>query len=161
MRFIDRIVIHCAATRITQDFTEEQVKESHIARGFRTWGYHYYIRKDGRIVTMRPIGQMGAHAIGYNAASIGICYEGGLDALGKSADTRTAAQKESLLKLLHELIPKYNIKFLSGHRNLSPDLNGDGKIDSWEWTKQCPCFDVYTEYSQEFSKYQLCYQWVE
>lgn len=151
MRRIDHIVIHCSATRCTQDFTEQQIKSSHIARGFRTWGYHYYIRKDGRVVTMRPIGEMGAHASRHNANSIGICYEGGLDASGKAADTRTPAQKESLLKLLGELIPRYKIKRLSGHRDLSPDLNKDGKITPNEWIKLCPCFDVKEEYKDVFA----------
>ena len=38
---------------------------------------------------------IGAHANHYNAHSIGICYEGGLDANGNPADTRTEAQKRS------------------------------------------------------------------
>jgi N-acetyl-anhydromuramyl-L-alanine amidase AmpD len=29
-----------------------------------------------------------------------------------------------------------------GHRDLSPDKNGDGKIDSRDWVKACPSFDV-------------------
>lgn len=149
MRFIDRITIHCSATREDRDFTENQVRDSHIARGFRTWGYHFYIRKNGSIVKMRPIDQMGAHASGFNS-SIGICYEGGLDSSGKPKDTRTQAQKDSIRKLLHQLVPEHNIKYLSGHRDLSPDLNGNGIIEEWEWAKSCPCYDVQKEYCNEF-----------
>jgi hypothetical protein len=29
-----------------------------------------------------------------------------------------------------------------GHRDLSPDLNGNGEIEPEEWIKQCPCFDT-------------------
>ena len=32
-----------------------------------------------------------------------------------------------------------------GHRDLSPDLNGNGEIEPEEWVKQCPCFDVSKE----------------
>lgn len=147
MRLIDRIVIHCSATRVTQDFTAEQVKASHIARKFRTWGYHYYIRKNGTINPMRPLDQMGAHATGYNAASIGVCYEGGLDANGKPADTRTPAQKKAMLELLQKLTAEFEIIYLDGHRDLSPDLNDDGIVESNEWIKVCPCFDVRAEFS--------------
>ena len=147
MRLIDRIVIHCSATSFTTDYTAEQIKLAHIARGFRTWGYHYYIRKDGTINTLRPIEQMGAHASGYNASSIGICYEGGLNASGKAADTRTPAQKKSMLELLQKLTAQFKILYLDGHRDLSPDLNDNGTVEPNEWIKMCPCFDVHKEFS--------------
>lgn len=151
IRLIDRIVIHCSATRVTQDFTAEQVKTAHIARKFRTWGYHYYIRKDGTINPMRPVDQMGAHATGYNAASIAICYEGGLDVNGKAVDTRTIAQKKAMLELLQKLTDQFNILYLDGHRDLSPDLDNDGTVEPHEWIKMCPCFDVHAEFSSYLS----------
>ena len=88
-RSISLIVIHCSATRVTQDFTFEQLEACHLARGFKSIGYHYYITKDGVVYPGRPESEVGAHARHYNAHSIGICYEGGLDKNGKPADTRT------------------------------------------------------------------------
>ena len=79
-RKISLIVIHCSATRVTQDFTFEKLEACHLARGFRSIGYHYYITKDGVIYPGRPESEIGAHARHFNAHSIGICYEGGLDA---------------------------------------------------------------------------------
>ncbi|MBP1594036.1 MAG: N-acetylmuramoyl-L-alanine amidase, partial [Bacteroidetes bacterium] len=38
---------------------------------------------------------------------------------------------------------------VTGHRDLSPDLNGNGVIESHEWLKQCPCFNVSEEFSEE------------
>ena len=32
-----------------------------------------------------------------------------------------------------------------GHRDLSPDLDGDGVVEPDEWTKACPCFEVKRE----------------
>jgi N-acetylmuramoyl-L-alanine amidase len=147
MRHIDRIVIHCSATKVTSDYTPEQLKKDHIARGFKTWGYHYYVRKDGAIIPMRPPSEIGAHASGYNANSIGICYEGGLDPACKPADTRTPQQRETLTNLIGELIAQYPIKHIDGHRDLSPDADGNGIVEPREWIKQCPCFDVKKEYS--------------
>ena len=44
-RSISLIVIHCSATRVTQDFTFEQLEACHLARGFKSIGYHYYITR--------------------------------------------------------------------------------------------------------------------
>ena len=79
MREINLIVIHCSATREDRCFTEYDLEECHRRRGFDGAGYHFYIRKNGKIVTTRPVERIGAHAKGFNAHSIGICYEGGLD----------------------------------------------------------------------------------
>ena len=95
MRKIDLIVIHCSATREDRCFTEFDLDVCHRRRGFNGPGYHFYIRKDGRIVSTRPVEKIGAHAKGHNATSIGICYEGGLDARGRPKDTRTEWQVHS------------------------------------------------------------------
>ena len=102
-RKIDLIVVHCSATRVNQDFPVEALEACHKARGFHSIGYHYYITKDGMVYPCRPENEVGAHARHYNAHSIGICYEGGLDEKGKPADTRTPAQKDSLEDLLYGL----------------------------------------------------------
>ena len=70
-------------------------------------GKNYYITKDGEIYPCRPEEMIGAHANHYNAHSIGICYEGGLDANGNPADTRTEAQKRNMLELLKSLCLDY------------------------------------------------------
>ena len=85
-RRIDLIVIHCSATRVNKNFTVEQLEACHKARGFKGIGYHFYITKDGILYPCRPENEIGAHARHYNAHSIGICYEGGLDENGKPGD---------------------------------------------------------------------------
>ena len=60
MRKIDLIVLHCSATRETQEYTPEQLERDHKARGFVRAGYNYYIRRSGEIVPMRPIEQVPA-----------------------------------------------------------------------------------------------------
>ena len=131
-RKINLIVIHCSATRVDKDYTPEQLERDHKARGFNSAGYNYYIRKNGEV--------------GYNKNSIGICYEGGLDADGNPDDTRTDAQRSTIVELLLKLVAQFPDSRICGHRDLSPDLNGDGKITPNEWTKMCPCFDAEVEY---------------
>jgi len=145
MRKINLIVIHCSATRCDRNYTEQELTADHLRRGFSEAGYHFYIRKNGDIKTLRPLEKAGAHARGYNAHSIGICYEGGLDSHGIARDTRTEWQRHSLRVLIRTLLLDYPGAKVVGHRDLSPDLNHDGEIEPMEWTKQCPCFEVKKE----------------
>lgn len=116
-------------------------------RGFNGIGYHFYIRKNGDIKTTRPIERIGAHAKGFNRTSIGICYEGGLDCHGRPADTRTEWQVHSMHVLVLTLLRDYPGCRVCGHRDLSPDLNGNGEIEPEEWVKACPCFDAEEEWA--------------
>lgn len=81
-----------------------------------------------------------------NLNSIGICYEGGLDCHGRPADTRTEWQIHSMNVLILTLLRDYPGCRICGHRDLSPDLNGNGEIEPEEWVKACPCFDVTKEW---------------
>lgn len=148
MNTIKYFVIHCSATRSNMTYTSLQLDRDHRARGFRSAGYHFYIRRNGDTEALRPTHEPGAHARGYNDCSIGICYEGGLDAMARPADTRTPAQKDALRRLLQELRVKFPRARVIGHRDLSFDRNQDGHISPDEWMKACPCFDAHEEYSR-------------
>ena len=146
MRKIDLIVIHCSATRADRSLTLDDLEMQHRRRGFNGTGYHYYIRKDGTVHLTRPIERIGAHVKGFNSNSVGICYEGGLDARGNPKDTRTPEQRSALHLLVYQLLQQFRNARVCGHRDLSPDLDGDGKVEPWEWVKQCPCFEVSKEF---------------
>lgn len=124
------LVVHCSATRCDYPYTPEQMLRDHKARGFRTVGYHFYIRRDGSLTQHRRLLEVGAHARGFNRCSIGICYEGGLDHQGNPADTRTPQQKQRLRELLQILQRIFPGAMAVGHRDL-PGVK-----------KDCPCFDV-------------------
>lgn len=145
---IRRVFIHCTATREGQDIDAATIKRWHITpaskggRGWKDIGYHFVIRLDGTIEIGRPESVPGAHVEGFNTGSIGVVYVGGLDAQGRAKDTRTDAQKAAMEWLSRELGAAYPAARFMGHRDASPDRNGDGKITSNEWLKECPCFDV-------------------
>ena len=132
-RCIDLIVIHCSATRATRSYTVDDCRRDHRARDYADIGYHFYITRDGVVHRGRPLHTEGAHARGFNHHSIGICYEGGLDAEGRPADTRTLQQKNTLHRLLLRLKKDYPNVRIVGHRDL-PGV-----------TKDCPCFEVLSE----------------
>ena len=153
MKTIDAIVIHCSATRAGQDVRAADIDKWHKERGYAGIGYNFVIDLDGTVEVGRPLNRDGAHCntaglsgVSYNKHSIGICYVGGLDAFGNPADTRTPEQKLSLANLVYKLMDEYPIVEVIGHRDASPDKNGDGKITRNEWIKQCPCFDVRAEF---------------
>lgn len=136
MRKIKAIVIHCSAGPDGVPKSLAQLIKEHQAKGWRTIGYHYIIQPDGKREIGRPLEEAGAHVQGHNADTVGICM------LGKERFTR--AQWDELAKLIRELRSTYRDVPVRGHRDYSPDLNKDGKIQSREWIKTCPGFDVET-----------------
>ena len=132
MRKIDLIIVHCSAVRPNQTSSVAQINAWHKKLGWKCIGYHYVIRRDGTVEKGRDEASIGAHCSGYNKFSIGVCYEGGLAMDGSPKDTRSDAQKASLLKLLKELKQRYPSAKIRGHCDFA--------------NKACPCFDATTEY---------------
>jgi len=138
LREINKIIIHCSATREGQEMSVETIRSWHLKRGFSDIGYHYLIHLNGLISYGRNIKRSGAHTKGQNKNSIGVCYVGGVEskrgANGKfiAKDTRTPDQKLALLDLLKTL------------KRLSPNatIHGHNEFAA----KSCPCFDVKNEY---------------
>lgn len=147
MKTIDAIIIHCTATKEGKDFRAKDIDRWHKEQGWKMIGYNYVIDLDGTIEEGRPLTMTGAHCKGWNNHSIGIVYVGGLDVNGNPKDTRTFEQKVAMHNLVGELMDKYpTITKVIGHRDTSPDKNGDGVVSPNEWIKACPCFDVRLEF---------------
>ena len=133
-RSVSLLIIHCSATLPGQRVSVQDIDRWHRQRGFDCIGYHFYITVDGTIWTGRPLSQVGAHCKGYNAHSIGICYEGGLDEEGRPCDTRTLLQKAALVALINKLRELYPTADVVGHNDLNLH-------------KACPCFSAVEEYN--------------
>ena len=100
----------------------------------RSIGYHFFIHLNGCVLIGRGLHEMGAHARGYNAKSIGICMAG--------TDKFTVAQWDALRGNVTGLLKEFPASRVCGHRDLSPDVDGDGTVEPREWLKICPGFDV-------------------
>ncbi len=127
------IAIHCSASLPSPDTDVKTIDRWHRQRGFTMVGYHYVIRTDGEVQKGRDEGAIGAHVVGHNADSIGICLVGGVDAngpSGKPVDNFSKEQMLSLLVLLKELRAKYPKAAIQGHRDFP-------KV-----AKACPSFSV-------------------
>lgn len=140
MRHIDTIIVHCSATPSTMDVGAEEIDTWHRNRGWRGIGYHYVIRRDGEIEDGRPLDEVGAHARGYNANSIGICYIGGVDENLDPQDNRTEEQKAAMFDLIASLQVVFGKCRVLGHCDLP-------KV-----TKACPSFNVKKWLDEEKSK---------
>lgn len=123
------IVVHCSATMPGQDCNARIINDWHAQRGWQMIGYHYVILPNGIVEHGRPLFYQGAHVKGYNNCSVGVCYVGGLNAEGVTADTRTDAQTRAMYDLLHLLKLKFPGAKIVGHRDLDKG-------------KACPCFDA-------------------
>ena len=60
----------------------------------------------------------------------------------KAGSTAREWQKHSMRVLILTLLKDYPGCRICGHRDLSPDLNGNGEIEPEEWIKACPCFNA-------------------
>lgn len=130
MRKVNEIIVHCSATREGKEFTVADIDRWHREKGWKGCGYHYVITLDGRVQQGRPEQIAGAHCSGRNAESLGICYIGGCDLVGKSRDTRTEAQRKSMVTLIRQLMQAHGISIenVRCHNEFS--------------TKACPSFSV-------------------
>lgn len=128
------IIVHCSATPEGRNVTVEDVRNWHVKEnGWSDIGYHWFIELDGSLKQGRHESKSGAHAKGFNSASVGVCYAGGTDAKGRPKDTRTDDQKITLGCLLQDLKGRYPKAKIIGHRDVS--------------NKACPSFDATLEYS--------------
>jgi len=132
MREINKVVIHCAATKPDMDIGVKEIDRWHRQRGFFSVGYHYVIRRDGVTEMGRPEEVVGAHARGHNKDSIGVCLVGGIDDQGKPENNFTPEQWGVLANLIRDFEERFPGIEIVGHRDL-PNVS-----------KDCPCFDVIT-----------------
>jgi len=127
---VTHLTIHCAATPEGRHVTHEQITDWDKAK-FGQISYHWVIELDGSTHRTLRDDQKGAHVGGKNSGNIGICYIGGMDKnMRNPKDTRTDAQKKSLLTLIRTYKERYPGIVIRGHRD-------------WPGVKKaCPSFDV-------------------
>jgi len=123
------LTIHCSATPEGRAVTADQITQWDKAK-FGQTSYHWVVELNGLMVRTLRDDQKGAHVAKHNTGNIGICYIGGVDKHMEPKDTRTDAQKKSLLTLIRTYTERYPGITIRGHRDW-PGVN-----------KACPSFDV-------------------
>ena len=123
------IIHHSAVSRKKNCEQFDAINNYHKRKGWGMIGYHYLIEPDGRIKIGRTESQTGAHCIGRNHDSLGICLTGNFD-----IEDPTKEQEKSLKILLSDLsegYPKAQIKY---HRDFA-NKTCPGKLISDDWAK--------------------------
>jgi len=128
----DFIAVHCSATRPSMDIGVVDIRKWHRAQGWEDIGYHYVIRRNGKLEKGRAESLVGSHVKGFNAVSIGVCLVGGVaqDDFTKAENNFTPAQFATLRELLANLKGRFPQAVIQGHRDFP-------KV-----AKACPSFDV-------------------
>ena len=108
----NRIILHHAEAT---SCTPQQIHQWHLNNGWSGAGYHFLVRKDGSVYSLRPENKVGAHASGANSDSLGICFEGRYQ-----SETMPDAQKQAGKELVSYLKGKYGISKVQPHRDVTP-----------------------------------------
>jgi len=129
----DKIIIHASDSE-WGDVAE--IDRWHKERGWDGIGYHFVILNslhkiglfldvttDGMLQFGRPLDTQGAHCIGQNSSSIGICLIG--------VKSFSDAQQSTLMTLCKSLMNQYDIEL--------SDIYGHNEFNE---NKTCPNFDV-------------------
>lgn len=107
----NRIILHHAEASVS---SPQQIHQWHLNNGWSGAGYHFLVRKDGSVYSLRPEWAIGAHASGANSDSIGVCFEGAYN-----RETMPEAQLNAGKELVAYLKNKYNITRVQPHRDVT------------------------------------------
>lgn len=105
------IVLHHAAASVS---SPEDIHRWHLDRGWAGAGYHYLVRKDGTVYSLRPENTVGAHCKGYNTVSVGVCCEGNFE-----VEQMGEKQRLALIDLVCYLKEKYPSASIVEHKELA------------------------------------------
>ena len=103
----DSIVFHHS---LADQSNAETIDKWHRAKGWGCIGYHYVVLRDGTIEHGRDVHLVGAHALGRNRTSLGICLEGDFRIYEPSY-----AQVVSASKLYHDACRLYQKSLRIGY----------------------------------------------
>jgi N-acetylmuramoyl-L-alanine amidase len=131
------IVIHCAATRPSQDVGAADIRKWHKAKGWADIGYHWVIRRNGKIEKGRAENLVGAHEPTRNRNSVGICLVGGVSEkdFTKAENNFTPEQWAALSKLVKDVQTRYPKTRVMGHRDCPNVKKACPSFDAIKWAK--------------------------
>ncbi|APU03042.1 amidase [Pectobacterium phage PP81] len=125
------LIIHCAATKPSMNIGVREIRQWHKERGFLDVGYHFIIKRDGTIEEGRDVDQIGAHTVGQNDTSVGICLVGGINDKGAPEANFTPIQMSVLRGLLENLKGRYPQASVKGHYDFAAKACPSFKVPLW------------------------------
>ena len=112
----------------TSNQTAQIIEQYHLSKGWEGLGYQYVIHKNGDVWKGRPEHYHGAHTVGHNNDSIGICLVGNFD-----ATLPTKEQETALKGLITDIRGRYNVgDNIYPHRKYAQKTcYGNKLLDTW------------------------------
>lgn len=141
-RSTEYVVWHCSATPPSMDIGAAQIQVMHKAKGYDDIGYGLVIPRSGRLELGEDLKKRAAHVKGLNSVSVGICMVGGVDEDGNAENNFTDEQWKAAKHVYEFFTLLFPDAKHVGHRDLSPDLDADGRVQRHEFLKDCPCYSV-------------------
>ena len=148
-RDISEVIVHATETYSNKDIGAIEINNIHNELGHDGIGYHYVIRRDGRLQRGRPVNRKGEHAVvnGHDVYSIGVVMVGGLNVAtgndnplnNRSSQSFTREQFTTLEKFLRSFYRRYSGGQVFGHNDI-------------DTTEQDPYFDVIDYVESTFRK---------
>ena len=131
----EMIVVHCAATKPSMDIGYKEIRKWHVEdNGWDDVGYHYIVRRDGKVEVARSEAFQGAHAPAVNSKSIGVCLVGGMAEDGGAENNFTLEQFLSLKDLIKKIkTTNPNIKEILGHCDVQDNKPNCPGFNLKEW----------------------------
>lgn len=124
MRPIKKVIIHCTDSDDSLDIGAREIREWHVnGNGWSDIGYHWVVRRSGRVEAGRDEAKTGAHVYGENSDSIGIVWVGRKKPAPKQLD--------GLMRLVRRVLTAHNLMVTDvyGHYEFSDN-------------KTCPNIDM-------------------
>lgn len=128
MRKINKIVLHCTDSDDSLDIGFKEINQWHAERGWLSpsgisCGYHWIVKRNGKVQQGRPENEVGSHVKGHNSDSVGVVWAG--------RKTPSEAQYAGLMSLLKRLIMTHGLDVT--------DVYGHYELNSG---KTCPNLDM-------------------
>lgn len=147
---VHTLFIHQTTTRPgwmegeTAEAKRDEIDRWHKKRGWRGFGYHELIARDGTRAKGRPLTSMGAHVAGYNLGSIGVALEGGFGAskTDQFEDHFTPEQDKALREYIDEIKRIADIKYIRGHSEVANKACPGFTVSKWLDGKKTPPLPV-------------------
>ncbi len=121
-RAVSRVFVHYSYSDNPSHDNVETIRRWHLARGFSDVGYHFFVRKNGRIEKGRDLDKTPAAQKGNNTGTIAICLH------GKEENYPSPEQEKSLRALCMALNFRYDGLTFHGHKEVA-DTSCPGSLD--------------------------------
>lgn len=152
-RPITQFIAHWAGTYTNQNLGADEIHQWHLDKGWSGIGYHYVIRRDGRLQRGRPLDRTGAHsgAYGHNNYSIGITFMAGYNCPSGTPNPNRYISSDSINS---QQMATFKM-FCQGFYDVWPGGQALGHYHTTDKGKVDPGFDVLEYVKVNFNKVNI------